>query len=165
MDRTTKILEFIRKNPGTYTRQITKSLKLSNGVVQYHVEKLEKMGKIRIDKRTRYKRHYSIDVDTKEFPIIANLRKKSKQKLIFAILSANEPNFEEIVHKMHQSPSTVHWNLSGLLDDGILEKVTKDRKTIYRIKNKKLLKKTFENELSKLFKDSFEHTEDVFMFF
>lgn len=163
MENSDLILKTIQENPGIYTREILRKTKLSNGVIQYHLRKLEKMSKIRGDKRPRYKRYYSVDVDQEEFPIIANLRKKSKQSLLFTILSSDDPCFSDVLKKIHKSPSTVSWNISGLIKDGILEKVTKNGKHVYRVKNKALLRRTLEKEFSKLFKNSFEHDEDVFL--
>jgi len=163
VDRTEKILTIIEDNPGIHVRGIIKESKFENGVVQYHLKKLEKQGKIKFDKRTRFKRFYTVDVDEEEFPIIANLRKKSKQNLLFAILSSTDPHFEDILKKIRKSPSTTSWNISGLVKDGIIEKMYTEGKTVYKIKDKKLLKKTLEKEFSKLFKDSLEHDEDAFL--
>ena len=163
MDRPNFILKTIQDNPGIYTRELIRKTKLSNGVVQYHLRKLEKESKIRGDKRTRYKRYYSVNVEEDEFPIIANLRKKTKQNLLFAILSSDDPCFEDVIKKINKSPSTISWNISGLVKDGILEKVTKNGRQVYRVRNKNLLRKTLEKEFSKIFKKSFEHDEDVFL--
>lgn len=163
MDKDNQILELIQENPGIYVREIVKKTGFANGVVQYHLKKLEKSGRVKIDKRTRYKRYYSVDVNEEEFPVIANLRKKTKQKVLFAILNSGDASFDDVLQKIHKSPSTISWNISGLVDDGILEKVTKNGKKVYHVKNKKLLQKTLEKEFSKLFKNSFEHDEDVFL--
>ena len=165
MDKGNQILKLIEENPGIYVREIVKNTGFANGVAQYHLGKLEKSGKIKADKRTRYKRFYSADVNEEEFPIIANLRKKTKQKVLFAILNSTDPCFDEVLQKIHKSPSTISWNIAGLVDDGVLEKVTKNGKKVYRVKNKKLLRRTLEKEFSKLFKNSFEHDEDVFLSF
>lgn len=165
MENIDKILQAIQENPGIYTREIIRKTKLSNGVVQYYLRKLENLSRIRGDKRTRYKRYYSVDVSEDEYPIIANLRKKTKQNLLFAILSSDDPCFEDVLKKIHKSPSTISWNISGLIKDGIVEKVTKNGRQVYRVKNKALLRKTLEKEFSKLFKNSFEHEEDVFLAF
>ena len=163
MDRTSHILKIIEENPGIHIRGIIKESKFENGVVQYHLKKLENQSKIKFDKRTRYKRYYTVEVDNEEFPIIANLRKKSKQSLLFAILSSTDPHFDDILKKIQKSPSTTSWNISGLVKDGIVEKIQSQGKTIYKIKDRKLLKKTLEKEFSKLFKDSLEHNEDAFL--
>jgi predicted transcriptional regulator len=163
VDNSEKILKTIQDNPGIYVREIMKKNRLSTGVVQYHLRKLERNSLVKSDKRTRYKRYYSVDVKEEEFPIIANLRKNSKQTLLFAILSSDDPSFDDILHKIHKSPSTTSWNISGLIKDGIIEKVSKNQKKIYRVKNKELLRKTLHKEFSKLFHDSMEHDEDVFL--
>ena len=163
MSNSDLILKTIQANPGIYTREIMRKTRLSNGVVQYHLRKLEKQSQIKGDKRTRYKRYYSVDVSEEEFPIIANLRKKSKQSLLFTILSSDDPCFTDVLAKINKSPSTISWNISGLVKDGILETVTKNGKQVYRVKNKDVLRRTLQKEFSKLFKDSFEHDEDVFL--
>jgi predicted transcriptional regulator len=163
MDNSEKILKTIQNNPGIYMREIIRKNKLSTGVVQYHLRKLEKNSLIKSDKRSRYKRYYSVDVANEEFPIIANLRKKSKKTLLFAILSSDDPSFEDILQKVHRSPSTTSWNISGLIQDGIIERVSKNRRKVFRVKNKELLRKTLHKEFSKLFHDSMEHDEDVFL--
>ena len=103
MENVDLILKTIQENPGIYTREIMRKTKLSNGVIQYHLRKLEKMSRIRGDKRPRYKRYYSVDVAQEEFPIIANLRKKTKQNLLFAILSSDDPCFEDVIKKIRKS--------------------------------------------------------------
>ena len=52
-----------------------------------------------------------------------------------------------------------------LIDQKIeeIEKFDKNRKTFYRIKNVKLLKRTFRKEFSKLLDDKKEHSEDIFL--
>ena len=163
VDNSEKILKTIQDSPGIYVREIIRKNKLSTGVVQYHLRKLEKNSLIKSDKRSRYKRYYSVEVKEEEFPIIANLRKKSKQTLLFAILSSDDPSFEDILHKIHKSPSTTSWNISGLIKDGIIERVSKNKKKVFRVKNKELLRKTIHKEFSKLFHDSMDHDEDVFL--
>ena len=83
MDRTSQILKIIEENPGIHIRGIIRETKFENGVVQYHLRKLEKQNKVKSEKRTRYKRFYAIDINEEEFPIIENLRKKNKTKFTF----------------------------------------------------------------------------------
>ena len=97
------------------------------------------------------------------FPLLQIFEKKTKQDLLFAVLGSDDPSFDEVLKKIHKSPSTVSWNISGLVKDGILERKARNGKTVYRVKNKALLRKTIEKEFSKLFKKSFEHDEDVFL--
>ncbi len=136
---------------------------LENGVIVHHLEKLEKQGKIKSKKYTRYKRYYSLDIDEDEYDIIRNLRKPTKKEILLFIVVKKNASFKEILSKTHKSPSTVSWNLSELINNNVIEKYEKDRKTFYRVKNMKLLKHTFRKEFSKLLDDKKEHSEDIFL--
>ena len=136
---------------------------LENGVIAYYLEKLEKQGRIKSKKYTRYKRYYSLDIDEEEYDIIRNLRKPTKKEILLYIVVKGSTSFKEISSKIHKSPSTVSWNLSELINNNVIERFEQNRKTFYRIKNIKLLKRTFRKEFSKLLDDKKEHSEDIFL--
>ena len=85
-----------------------------------------------------------------------------KAILLFIIVKGNT-NFKEILSKIQKSPSTISWNLSELVNNGVIEKFVKNRKTSYRIKNVSLVKHTFRKEFSKLLESKKEHSEDIFL--
>ena len=45
-DTAEKILQFIQQNPGLHLRKIKVRMHISMGTAQYHLDKLEKMGRI-----------------------------------------------------------------------------------------------------------------------
>jgi predicted transcriptional regulator len=157
------ILKIIQNNPGIHIRGIIEETGLENGVVMHYLEKLDKQGKIKSKKYTRYKRYYSLDIDEEEYDIIRNLRKLTKKKILLNIIVQGNPSFKEIVSKIDRSPATVSWNLSELIKNNVIEKYKKDSKVYYRIKNIKLLKHTFRKEFSKLLDEKKEHSEDIFL--
>lgn len=124
---------------------------------------MEKEGKIRSKKYSRYRRYYSPDVDEDEFDIIRNLRKPTKKKILFTVIVHGSANFKDIVSRIDKSPATVSWNLSELVSSNMIEKYKQDNKTFYKIKNMKLLKHTFQKEFSKLLDEKEEHSEDIFL--
>ncbi len=160
-------MEIIKDNPGIHVRGLIKETGLENGVVVHYLDKLEKDGKIKSKKYTRYKRYYSLNVDEEEFDIIRNLRKPTKKKILLQIIVNGKPTFKEIVSKIvskiDKSPSTVSWNLSELIKNEVVEKYRKDGKVFYKIKNMGLLKHTFRKEFSKLLDSKKEHSEDIFL--
>ncbi|MEM3172166.1 MAG: winged helix-turn-helix domain-containing protein [Candidatus Nitrosotenuis sp.] len=83
--------------------------------------------------------------------------------MLFKIIVAGTPSFKELTLQVNKSPSTLSWNLSELIDDGIIEKYMRDGKVCYRVKDVELFKKTFKKELSKLFDKNIEHAEDIFL--
>ena len=157
------ILQIIKNNPGIHVRGVIYETGLENGVVTHYLEKLEKKGRIKSKKYTRYRRYYSLDVDDDEFDIIRNLRKPTKKKILFNIIVEGNPSFREIVSKIDKSPSTISWNLSEMIKNDVVKKYKKDGKAYYKIKNTELLKRTFRKEFSKLLDDKGEHSEDVFL--
>jgi len=163
LDRISIIAKIIQNNPGIHVRGIMNETELENGVIVHHLEKLEKQGKIKSKKYTRYKRYYSLDIVEDEYDIIRNLRKPTKKEILLFIVVKKNASFKEILSKTHKSPSTVSWNLSELINNNVIEKYEKDRKTFYRVKNMKLLKHTFRKEFSKLLDDKKEHSEDIFL--
>ena len=136
---------------------------LENGVIVHYLDKLEKEGKIKSRKYTRYKRYYSLNIDEEEFDIIRNLRKPTKKKILFYIIVKSNPTFKEIVSNTNKSPSTISWNLSELIKNDIIEKFKNDDNLCYKIKNIGLLKHTFRKEFSKLLTTKNEHSEDIFL--
>lgn len=163
MKRSDFILEIIQNNPGIHVRGIMNETDLENGIIVHYLEKLEKQGRIKSRKYTRYKRYYSLDIDEEEYDIIRNLRKPTKKEILLYIVVKGSTSFKEISSKIHKSPSTVSWNLSELINNNVIERFEQNGKTFYRIKNIKLLKRTFRKEFSKLLDDKKEHSEDIFL--
>lgn len=163
MERSKLILKIIKETPGIHTRGIIKESKLENGVVEHHLRKLEKQGKIKSQKRSRYRRYYTAEVYDDEFPVIRNMRKPTKKEILFNIMIQGNPSFKDLTIKLQKSPSTISWNISELIDEGIIEKCKLNGKQVYRIKNRDLFKKTFQKEFKKLFNEGMEHAEDIFL--
>ena len=162
MNRSELILKTIQENPGIHIRGIIDETGLENGVITHYLDKLENQGKVKSKKFTRYKRHYSLEIEEEEYDIIRNLRKPTKKKILFYIIVQGTPSFREIVSKIDRSPATISWNLSELIKNNVIEKSKKGSKVYYRVKNTKLLKHTFRKEFSKLLNDKKEHSEDIF---
>ena len=163
MNRIEKILKIIQDTPGIHIRGIMKESGFENGVVVHYLRQLEEKGKIKSQKQPKYRRYYAIDVTEDEFPIIRNMRKPTKKEVLFQILVEGNPSFKELILKIDKSPATLSWNLSELIDEGIIEKCKKDGKPCYRVIDKELFKKIFHKEFSKLFSEKTEHAEDIFL--
>lgn len=162
MGKQDEILETIQENPGIHVRGIIKKTGYENGVVLYHLRQLEMQGKARSQRRPKYRRYYPVDVAEEEFPIIRNMRKPTKKDVLLKILIEGTPSFQELTLKIGKSPSTLSWNLSGLVDEGVVEKCKKNGRQCYKVKDKELFRKTFQKEFSKLFTRT-GHDEDIFL--
>ena len=163
MGRREDIILAISENPGIHFRGLLKKTGLENGVLEHYIHQLEKQGKVRSQKRQKYRRFYAVDVTEDEFPVLRNMQKPTKKKILFEIIVEGSPSFKDLIVKIGKSPSTLSWNLSELIDEGVIEKCKRNGKNCYRVKDKKLFKKTFDKEFSKLFKEHDEHSEDIFL--
>jgi predicted transcriptional regulator len=163
LNKKAQILDAIQNNPGIHIRGLIRETGFENGVITHHLNKLEKQGIIKSQKLSRHRRYYSTDVPEEEFCIIRNMRKPTKKEAIFSIIVQGSPTFGDLVEKLNKSPSTVSWNVSELVKEGIVEKCKKDGRQCYRIINRKRFSETFHKQFKKLFDEKLEHAEDIYL--
>ncbi len=71
------LLTCIDRNPGVRYRELLRISRLGNGVLTYHLSILERMGKIRVDrKRSKITRYYLTDVPDEDTDLIGSMRNK-----------------------------------------------------------------------------------------
>jgi predicted transcriptional regulator len=61
-DTAERILQFIQQNPGCHLRKIKEITDISMGTAQYHLEKLEKMGRVVSTRRGLYKHYFPVGI-------------------------------------------------------------------------------------------------------
>ncbi len=162
MHRKQTILRTIQEMPVINLSELMKKTGLKTGVITHYLNQLEQQGTIKSQKASRHRRYYDANVLEEEYSIIRNIRKPTKKQILFQIIVEGKPSFKELTLKIDKSPSTLSWNLSELIEDGVIEKCVQNGKERYRVKDVELLKKTFQKEFSKLF-DQTGHDEDIFL--
>jgi predicted transcriptional regulator len=135
MDRTSKIITVIEKNPGIKFREIMRETGLKNGVLSYHAKKLEESGSIKIERSIGETRFYPLCVTEQESVLIKSLRQDTPRHIVLSLIDGQDLAFNEIVSKVHKSPSTVSVFLNRLADDNIIEIKISELKRSYRLKN------------------------------
>ncbi len=132
-DTASDILEIIHDNPGTHFRAIMELSKRQIGVIEYHVNKLEKESQIISVKHRDRKLFFPINWEDRipkvKF-LIDNLRKQVP-RLILLILTELPENQNisliQLAEKMGRSPSSIHWHIKRLIEDNLLESVRRGR--------------------------------------
>jgi predicted transcriptional regulator len=122
-DIQSKLLNYIKENPGIRYRELLRLTGLINGVLTYHISSLEKSIQIRVDRNnnSRTTRYYANDIPIEQSKIIGYVRIDATRQIILFILEHNHPcTFNEIVEHTKKSPSTVSWHLKRLKDAGIV---------------------------------------------
>ena len=120
-DNTEKILQFIKQNPGCHLRQIKRELKISMGTLQYHLNLLEKNGKITSDKHSLHRYYFPIGLfQDNEKNVLKILNKETERDILMFIIERKNPTQTEIVDAIQISAPSVNWHISNLIQLSLL---------------------------------------------
>jgi predicted transcriptional regulator len=145
------LLTCINRNPGVRYRELLRIFQLGNGVLSYHLSILERIGKIRVDrKRNKITRYYLTGVPDEDTDLIGQMRNKMTRQLVLFILEHDRCTFGEIVENSGKAPSTISWHLSRLRDAGIISVSYDERSQHYTVVDSKEIKK-----ILVMYKDAF----------
>lgn len=144
-DRNLQLINTIEKNPGIKFREIMRDTGMKNGVLSYHIAKLEKDGSIQVQRGPRQTRFYPLHISEAESKIIKALRRQTQRDIISTLILHEHLEFNEIVNQVGKSQSTVSLYLSQLVDDDIVQVQFSDRKRKYQIKDKQVVDKLIED--------------------
>jgi predicted transcriptional regulator len=142
-----KIIQLVNEMPGIRYRELLRITGVSNGVLSYHLNLLDNLGKVQVHRvNNRVTRYFSHDVSTVESNVIGLLRQTTTRKIILYILESGPCGFNDIVTYTKKVPSTVSWHLSRLKDANIIKVRKQYDLNYYEIKINKL---TLQNLLNK----------------
>ena len=121
-DLQSKLIRYIKGQPGIRYRELLRLSGLSNGVLTYHITNLEKSRQIIADRNTNNKvtRYYPNGIPIEETDIIGHIRNNASRQIILFILEHDSCTFNEIVEYTKKAPSTISWHLKRLKDSGII---------------------------------------------
>src|SRR5579863_3616972 len=144
MDRSIEIINIVEKNPGIKFREIMRETGLKNGVLSYHARKLEESGSVKIDRKSGETRFYPLCVTDQESNLITSLRRDTQRYILLSLLDGKSLSFNELVHKVKKSPSTVSTFLGRLVDDEIIGIKIIDLKKVYFLRNADMVREIIE---------------------
>ena len=121
-DNADKILQFIEQNPGYHLRQIKKELKISMGTLQYHLNLLEKNGRINSDKHSLHRHYFPVGLFLEsEKNILKILNKETEREILMFIIERKNPTQTEIVGAVQISAPSVNWHIGNLLNLSLIK--------------------------------------------
>ena len=120
MTREQKIILEIDTNPGIRFRELMKSMKITNGVMSYYIQKLEKTGIVNTERTSGVLRLFSESIEISDMNMIKFLRISTPKKIIVVLLEKDLLTFKQITEKIQMSPSTTSFYLTKLVNTGIL---------------------------------------------
>jgi predicted transcriptional regulator len=135
------IYSYIDENPGIRYRELIRLARTTNGVLSYHLGKLEKSGEIRIERLSnkRVTRYFAVDIPKKDSDIIGCFRSKVIRNIVYFVLKNEFCSFNEIVDHIDRAPSTIFWHIKKLKEAGILNTNYGNDHFLYSIADKEMI--------------------------
>lgn len=104
------------------------------GTVQYHLEKLERAGKV-ISQRRGLHKHYFVpgvfeETETTLLPLLGN---ETAREILMFIGEQSSPTQTDIARRIGISPPSVNWHLKRLSSLGIVDHVADGRFKRYKL--------------------------------
>ncbi|HSB57558.1 MAG TPA: winged helix-turn-helix transcriptional regulator [Nitrosopumilaceae archaeon] len=125
---TERMLLYIQQNPGCHLRQIKRDLGMSMGTVQYHLNLLEKSGKISSERQRLHRFYFPVSInETHDRNILKILNQETAREILMFIVEMKNPTQTEIVDKIKISAASVNWHIGRLAGLGIINE-TRDGK-------------------------------------
>ena len=129
-----RILQFIHENPGCHLRKIKKELNLAMGTVQYHLDKLEKAGRITSQKQGLHKYYFVVGAfEENEKQLLEVLSNETAREILMLIIEQKYPSQIEISKHIGISSASVSWQIGRLLDYGIISEIKEGRFKRYKL--------------------------------
>ncbi|NND85957.1 MAG: winged helix-turn-helix transcriptional regulator [Nitrosopumilus sp.] len=158
-----QILEFIINNPSSHLRKIKNNLGFSMGTVQYHLNVLEKEGKIKSVKTKFYKNYYHIDESSDKVLSVFNL--ESPRSIILCLLQHEPSTHQDIAKRVGLSSSTVSWHMKRLLELNIVESEYSGKYTLYHLTSRENVLENLRKCKSTTWNSMINNMVDVFSAF
>ncbi len=111
---------FIASNPGSYFREILRSLEIGTGNLQYAIELLEREGKITAIRVGAYKHFYPSDVDEEKKKILGILSQESPREILLFLSRKPGACQTEVAREIKCSSPTARWYLVRLESLGLI---------------------------------------------
>ena len=120
---TIRVLQYIQENPGCHLRQIKRELTMSMGTIQYHLNLLEKQGKVSSERQNLHKYYFPIGLfEQNERDILKILNQETAREILMMIFEKRNPTQTDIANIIKISSASVNWHIKRLIElDLILE--------------------------------------------
>lgn len=134
-----RILQFIQNNPGCHLRGIKDMIQISQGTVQYHTDRLEKMGRITSTTTGLYKHYFPVGVfQNNEKEILQILSQETTRQILMYIVEQKSPTQTDIVNSVGISASSVNWHMKRLLEFRLVEEIKEGKYKRYQLQDRKV---------------------------
>jgi len=161
MDRANQILQLIHDHPGIRFSEMMRETGLKNGVLSYHLSKIEQSGKIQIERTPRVARLYPCGMQKEETVIIKHLKNPTARKILTE-LSDNMLSFKELVDRTKKSQGTVSLCLKSLCADEIIERVFVGGNMMFNLATPSMVNSLIDKQKPTFIENTANNISDIF---
>ena len=155
------IFSEIKSNPGIRFRELMKQFSITNGVMSYYLRKLEQKESVWIERTPRVTRFYSSDLSEEEAKLVKRLRQETPKKILVALIENDQLTFQELVAKIHKSPSTTSFYLTQLVQENIIATSKSDFVKVYFNVEKKRIANLIEEYHPDIIEQASDNLSDI----
>lgn len=135
-DTVDKVLFFIQDNPGCHLRRIKREIGISMGTVQYHLHKLEKMGRVTSTRSGLYKYYFPSGLFREnEKEILEVLTHETARKILMFIIEQKSPTQTDIVNSVRISARSISWHVGRLIALKMIREIKDGKYKRYQLQN------------------------------
>ena len=161
LTREERIILEIKNNPGIRFRELMKSMNLTNGVMSYYIQKLEKLGIIFTERRSGVSRLFTDNIDTSDMSIIKFLRTPTPKKIMVALLKDEKLTFRQLTEKIQMSPSTTSFYLKKLVTSNLVN-ISNNSTNKYSLRHKERISNLIQLYHPSIIDSASENLADIF---
>lgn len=114
------VYTFILKNPGSYFREILRSLQIGTGHLQYVIENLEREGMITAIKVGAYKHFYASDIEQSKKNLLSTLSQETPREILIFLASCPGSSQTTVAKKISCTSPTARAYLLRLESLGLI---------------------------------------------
>ena len=145
-----RIYNLIMEDEGIHLREVRRQLNKKMGVIQYHINVLEKAGLINSLKDGRYRRFFvnnNLNVDSKRNLIISVLKRKPSFKILETLLEKEKVYHNDLANLLQISSQAITWHIKRLQAYELIDFEKEGKQKVYYIRQDvlPLLKSVMEN--------------------
>ena len=137
-----RILQFVHNNPGCHLRKIREMIQISQGTVQYHTDRLEKIGRITSIRSGLYKHYFPVGVfQNNEKEILQILSQETARQILMFIVEQQAPTQTDIVKSVGISAASVNWHMKHLIEFKLVEEIKEGKYKRYQLQDRRVSSK------------------------
>ena len=117
-------------------------MQISQGTVQYHTDRLEKLGRITCTTSGLYKHYFPVGVfQNNEKEILQILSQETTRQILMYIVEQQSPTQTDIVNSVGISASSVNWHMKRLLEFKLVDEIKEGKYKRYQLHDRKVSSK------------------------